>query len=78
MLDTPFGRWSVGTFLFVTSRGDCWAAHKIAKYLGETVDSVIHGKPFIGLRRHSGEFAGKNKVRPLFLLLGFFLSVLGV
>ena len=26
----------------------------------------------IGLRVHSAEFAGKNKVRPLFLLPGFF------
>ena len=30
---------------------------------------------FIGLRGHSGEIAGKNNVRPLFLLCGFFCLV---
>ena len=28
-----------------------------------------------GLRRHFGEIAGKNNVRPLFLLYGFFCLV---
>ena len=27
---------------------------------------------FIGIRVHLGELAGKNKIRPLFLLFGFF------
>ena len=30
---------------------------------------------FLGLRGHSGEIAGKNNVRPLFLLYGFFCLV---
>ena len=30
---------------------------------------------FIGIKRHSGEIAGKNMVRPLFLLQGFFCLV---
>ena len=30
---------------------------------------------FIGLKGHSGEIAGKNNVRPLFLLIGFFCLV---
>ena len=30
---------------------------------------------FIGIREHSGEIAGLNNVRPLFLLIAFFCSV---
>ena len=30
---------------------------------------------FIGIKGHSGEIAGQNKARPLFLLIGFFCSV---
>ena len=30
---------------------------------------------FIGLRGHSGEIAGKQNMRPLFLLIGFFCLV---
>ena len=30
---------------------------------------------FIGIREHLGEIAGKNKIRPLFLLFGFFCLV---
>ena len=30
---------------------------------------------FIGIRGHLGEFAGKQNVRPLFLLFGFFCLV---
>ena len=30
---------------------------------------------FIGIRGHLGEIAGKNKIRPLFLLIGFFCLV---
>ena len=35
---------------------------------------------FIGLCEHSGEFAGRNNVRPLFLLPGFFslVEILGL
>ena len=39
------------------------------------VSMVIMHVWSIGLRVHSGEFAGKNKVRPHFLLPGFFCSV---
>ena len=30
---------------------------------------------FIGIKGHSGEIAGRNNIRPLFLLFGFFCSV---
>ena len=69
-----------GGITFVTSGEDCWAAHKTAKYLCET----ICGKPFvqalagqrslcgycacwfIGLRGHSGEIAGKKQCETSF------------
>ena len=39
------------------------------------VSMVIMHVWFSGLREHFGEIAGKNKIRPLFLLFGFFCLV---
>ena len=43
--------------------------------MGQPVSMVIMHVWFIGLKGHSGEIAGKNNVRPLFLLYGLFCLV---
>ena len=43
--------------------------------VGRAVSMVIMHVRFIGIKGHSGEIAGKQNMRPLFLLLGFFYLV---
>ena len=35
---------------------------------------IMHVR-FVGIKGHSGEIAGENNIRPLFLLFGFFCLV---